>query len=230
MAFKKGQSGNKNEHCFTIDSNVKASAGIYQIEMPSGKKYIGSASNMIMRGYSHRSKLKNKKHCNIHLQRSYDKHGLATMKPLFYCAEVDLQELEQACLDKFKPELNILTKAYRSIGYKHTKESRKIMSDCSIRRKDDTNWLKKVSVTWFKKGSKKIHGSQKIEDIAHLGHEKTKKAVIVENVSSGETKTFKSVLEASIFVGGPNRSCVSHRLSGRLINEYKGYRFSYAIR
>ena len=217
-------------HSFTIGNNVKSLPGVYQIEMPSGKKYIGSASNMIMRAYAHRSKLKNQKHCNVHLQRSYNKHGKAMLKPLFYCDEHNLQDMEQACIDKFEPELNILKEAYRSIGYKHTKKSLEIMSSTSKLRNNDPKWRKKVSVTWFKKGSKKIDGSQKVEDVAKLAHEKTRKPINVEHISSGVVKTFRSVIEASNFVGGPNRCCVSHRLNGRLENCYKGYRFSYAIR
>ena len=215
--------------CFTITNNVNDRSGIYQIEMPSGKKYIGSAVNMIMRAYSHRSKLKNKKHCNIHLQRSFDKHKGAKFRPLFYCEEILLQEMEQACIDKFKPEINILKTAYRSIGYEHTDASKAKMSKLAQLRNDNSSWRKKVSKTWFSSGSKKIKGSQKVEEVAHLAHKKTRKPVIVEKISSGEVFSFDSVAEAAEFVGGPNRSCVSHRLSGRLNNNYKGYRFEYAI-
>lgn len=229
MGLPKGRTNNPKGHCFTIANNVLSKSGIYQIKTPSGKKYIGSASNMRMRAYAHRSKLKNKKHCNNHLQRSYDKHGKATLQPILYCEESALMAMEQACIDIFKPELNILDRAYRSTGYKHDDEARKKMSAAAVIRSKSGKWVNNVSETWFKKGGRKPMGSQRVEDVAHLAHEKTRKTVTVTNIESGESYVFDSILEASKFVGGPNRSCVSHRLRGRLKNEYKGYRFDYAV-
>ena len=50
--------------------------GIYCIEnLQNGKKYIGSAENIEKRFKRHQHDLKNGKHHNIHLQRSYDKYG-----------------------------------------------------------------------------------------------------------------------------------------------------------
>ena len=50
--------------------------GIYKItNKVNGKFYIGSSNNIKRRWKYHKSNLRSGTHDNIHMQRSYDKHG-----------------------------------------------------------------------------------------------------------------------------------------------------------
>lgn len=50
--------------------------GIYKIlNKVNGKFYVGSSTNITKRCWTHKTELKNGKHCNIHLQSSWNLHG-----------------------------------------------------------------------------------------------------------------------------------------------------------
>lgn len=56
-------------------------SGIYKIiNKVNGKYYVGSSCDIKDREYKHFQMLKNKSHHNIHLQRSYNKHGIKAFK------------------------------------------------------------------------------------------------------------------------------------------------------
>jgi group I intron endonuclease len=58
-----------------IEKDKKHKSGIYQIRNLSNNKiYIGSAFNLLDRFHCHKSLLKNNKHGNQHLQRSYNRN------------------------------------------------------------------------------------------------------------------------------------------------------------
>lgn len=79
-------------------------SGIYKIiNTLNSYFYIGSSKNIEKRFYTHLNKLKNNKHDNIYLQRSYNKYG-----NVFECeilevvsCEDDLLKVEQEYLDKY---------------------------------------------------------------------------------------------------------------------------------
>ena len=51
-------------------------SGIYKItNLENNKFYIGSAKDLYDRLASHKKDLRANKHCNIYLQRSYNKYG-----------------------------------------------------------------------------------------------------------------------------------------------------------
>ena len=59
--------------------NIKC--GIYQIlNIINNKRYIGSSSNLIKRNNRHLDELIKNKHCNLHLQNSFNKHGILYSK------------------------------------------------------------------------------------------------------------------------------------------------------
>ena len=68
-------------------------SGIYLIENKViNKNYIGSAVNFDKRFYEHKWALKKNSHCNIHLQRSWNKYGKKSFvfKPYLFCNKKDL--------------------------------------------------------------------------------------------------------------------------------------------
>jgi group I intron endonuclease len=83
--------------------------GIYKIKnLVNDKCYYGSSKNIEKRWRTHKNHLKNGKHHNIHLQRSWDKYGEDNFvfEVVEECDENILLELEQKYLDS-NPEFNI---------------------------------------------------------------------------------------------------------------------------
>lgn len=99
--------------------------GVYRItNLRNGKFYIGSSTiNVHQRWNDHKSQLKKGIHPNIHLQRSYNKHGFEAFKMdvLEYCLNV--LEREQFYIDELKPQYNIEHIAGNSCGVKRSKET-----------------------------------------------------------------------------------------------------------
>lgn len=93
--------------------------GIYQIiNIDNNKYYLGSSHNISKRFKRHIRELKNNKHHNIHLQRSFNKYGESKfrLKILTTCNKNNLIDLEQKYLDKLEPwrktiGFNLSTKA-----------------------------------------------------------------------------------------------------------------------
>jgi group I intron endonuclease len=87
--------------------------GIYRIKNLKNKKcYYGSSKNIEKRWRTHLNNLKNGKHHNAHLQRSWDKYGEDNFvfELVEECGETILLELEQKYLD-LNPEFNIGVKS-----------------------------------------------------------------------------------------------------------------------
>lgn len=94
--------------------------GIYKISSPSGKFYIGSSSNIHSRWIAHRSELSRGKHCNLPLQRAYNKYGdqAIVFEVLTFCSREEPLEIEQKYIDELNPHYNICRIAGNSIGVK----------------------------------------------------------------------------------------------------------------
>lgn len=102
-----------------------AKIGIYKIKCKINNKiYIGSTINLVRRKCNHFTKLDNKIHHNIHLQRSYEKHGKNNFEFIILeeCSKDMLILKEQYYIDTYKPEYNILKIAGSSLGRKLSKE------------------------------------------------------------------------------------------------------------
>lgn len=101
----------------------------------NGKQYIGSSINVYKRKNRHFSELKNQKHKNIKLQRSYDKHTKDNF--IFYVIKfVDdkekLIEREQYYIDNVKPEYNINLIANSSLGVKRSDETKEKVRQANL--------------------------------------------------------------------------------------------------
>jgi len=116
-------------------------SGVYLIEHKStGRKYIGSAVNIEKRWKQHRRQAENGKHHSRFFQRTWSKHGADSFafKTLLLCDKKNLLMYEQAALDRYAPELNTLSVAGSVLGYRHTEEAKKRMSEAAARNKNFT--------------------------------------------------------------------------------------------
>ena len=110
---------------------VLKKSGIYLItNLTNNKHYIGSAINLSIRQRTHFNNLKQNKHCNKHLQASYNKHGIDNFKfdILWLCSKEDLLHYEQIYIDLWKPEYNICKTAGSTLGIKLSDETKLKMS------------------------------------------------------------------------------------------------------
>ena len=86
------------------------SMGIYKIEAPSGRFYIGSSTNVERRLCTHRRELLRGSHINSALRNAALKYGVDAM---IFCqiasvpSRADLRDVEQEMLDSMLPEYNI---------------------------------------------------------------------------------------------------------------------------
>lgn len=94
-------------------------SGIYEIiNVQNNCKYIGSSNNIYTRWSHHISDLNRNKHCNLHLQRAWNKYGKKTFifNILFLCEENKLLQEEQRFLDTLNPEYNMCPTAGSCLG------------------------------------------------------------------------------------------------------------------
>ena len=112
--------------------------GVYKItNIKNNKCYIGSSINIVRRWGEHKRQLKNNKHANTHLQKSWNKHGensflFETIE--FVKDEKNLINREQYYLDEVKKYdskllYNICPMAYSALGFKHSNETKNKMSE-----------------------------------------------------------------------------------------------------
>lgn len=128
-------------------------SGIYKIlNKVNDKFYIGSSNNLLHRKSTHFYDLRNNKHRNIHLQRSYNKYNEDDFEfsIIEECEVDDLIKREQYYIDNLNPHFNILKIAGSSLGIKRPDQStriqkfnknRQITSETKLRT---SNTLKKI--------------------------------------------------------------------------------------
>jgi len=138
------------------------SCGIYQIRNKLNRKcYIGSSTNIQCRRRRHLSRLRRGVHCNVHLQRAFDKYGEDTFafEILEQVATMNLVECEQHYLDTLQPEYNMLPAAGSPLGYHHSLETRRKMSE-SRKGKGNPNYGKPLSPEHRRKLSETLSGER----------------------------------------------------------------------
>jgi group I intron endonuclease len=111
--------------------------GIYKIQsiIKPERCYIGSSIDIINRWNHHLSALNRNGHKSKQLQRHYNKYGKNDLvfSVIILCEIESLIVTEQYYLDEFKPYFNTLIIANSWLGHKHTKESKKKISDWNIK-------------------------------------------------------------------------------------------------
>lgn len=112
---------------------LKHLSGIYRIDcMANNKTYIGSSNNISRRISNHFDLANRNIHNNQKFQASFNKYGKNSfiVKVLFYCDVNDLLLFEQRAFDVIHPEFNCSQLAASpALGYKHSQEAKKKISD-----------------------------------------------------------------------------------------------------
>ena len=111
--------------------------GIYQIQskIKPERIYIGSSVNIKNRWRTHLSDFRKRRRHSLYFQKYYNKYGVSDLQfsILESCSKEKLIEREQHYIDLLKPEFNTLKIAYSPLGYKHSEETKKKISETNIR-------------------------------------------------------------------------------------------------
>lgn len=121
-------------------------SGIYIIESPSGKIYVGSSVDVLKRWKDHIWKLNKGVHHSRHLQNAANKYGIGnlTFTKILSCGNEFLIEYEQIIMDDRKPAYNILPFARSPLGHIFTEAHRLALSK-SLTGRVSPNKGKKMS-------------------------------------------------------------------------------------
>lgn len=120
--------------------------GIYMIvNDDTGKLYVGSALKVRHRVMAHIRMLRSNSHDNIHLQRAWNVSGPGAFSywRVEECAPESLVSKEQEYLDKYRDThgrqklYNIDTRAYSKLGFRHSPETRRRMSEIKLSMSPD---------------------------------------------------------------------------------------------
>lgn len=104
-------------------------SGIYQLEI-NDKYYIGSAINLKRRLSQHLTELRCQRHKNIHLRRAFNKYKIIDFKILeIVLFKEHLVEREQYYIDTLKPYYNICRTAGSQLGFRHSEETKRMLSE-----------------------------------------------------------------------------------------------------
>jgi len=109
----------------------KNKSGIYRwVNKENGKSYIGSSVNLTRRFYQYYNS-KYLLSTNMIICQALLKYGYSTfsLEILEYCEVKDVISREQYYLNLLQPEYNILENAGNLLGYKHSEESKKKISN-----------------------------------------------------------------------------------------------------
>ena len=143
--------------------------GIYSIRnIINDKKYIGSTTNLKTRYTQHKSKLRHKKHCNLHLQNAWNKYGEKSFvyEILENCNIDVLLKREEFWIKKLNSHIN-------KNGYNFSEKPRSSRLGCkaspetiikmkiALGGKNHPNWGKKMSKKWIRRMIKSVTGIKK---------------------------------------------------------------------
>lgn len=111
------------------DPRWQKKPGIYKLII-NERIYVGSAVNLKKRLTQHLSDLKSNRHSNIHLQRAFNKYQSIEFDIIEIVSDVQrLIEREQHYIDTLNPQYNIALKAGSQLGFTHTEETKRKLSE-----------------------------------------------------------------------------------------------------
>lgn len=139
------------------DNNINnMKSGVYKItNIVNGKFYIGSSFDIKSRTKGHLNDLRADRHCNNHLQRSFNKHGedRFIFETLVYCPVEELLILEQYLMDFYQPQYNIQKTAGSPLGTKmseETKEKLRILRTGSVQSQESREKNRQSNINRYK--------------------------------------------------------------------------------
>jgi group I intron endonuclease len=104
-------------------------SGVYKlICLSTLKTYVGSSQDLNKRKLDHKSLLRNGKHPNKYLQRSWNKYNNLKFEVLEECDTEFLLEREQYYIDVLKPEYNLRQIAESNRGWKMPEHAKQKLS------------------------------------------------------------------------------------------------------
>lgn len=130
---------NFKENRVNILKEQKDKSGIYcLINKNNGHSYVGSSINLAsrMRNYLNTAFLKNKQNINMPIVKALLKYSPSNFK-LLILEYVDLKTLtlrETYYITYVLPYYNVLKQGYSSLGYRHTKETKALLSQLAKNR------------------------------------------------------------------------------------------------
>ena len=140
-------------HYLLVKGEMKMKSGIYQIIcLTNTKVYIGSSVAIEKRWNEHRSDLRRNVHHSQHLQRAWNKYGedVFVFEIIETVERDSLLKREQYYLDNLKPwdrsiGFNSCKRAENTLGFRHTKDSKRKMSLSRKGRKHTEETKRKMS-------------------------------------------------------------------------------------
>lgn len=128
------------ENRVDILKDQKDKTGVYCLfNKINGNIYIGSSINLQvrLRNYLNTTFLKNKKNINMPITQALLKYGVDNFAVLIveYVNVDNLTIQETYYITKFLAYYNVLKQGYSSIGFKHTEETKILLSDLAKNRK-----------------------------------------------------------------------------------------------
>ena len=132
-------------------ATLNKKSGIYEIRcLGNNKSYIGSASNLVSRRYSHFYNLRRGTHCNRFLQNAWNKYGEDTFvfTILKICSVKQLVKWEQIYIDKFEAfgkGFNLCPEAGRNSGLRFSEKTKRKMSKDRKGRKHSEESKRRIS-------------------------------------------------------------------------------------
>ena len=218
-----------------IKEELKTKSGVYGfLSKTTGKLYLGSSINLSLRFNSHINGFKS----NVKLQNAINKYTINDFIFIVfeYCEADKLLSREQSYIDSLQPEFNILKTAGSLLGYKHSEETKALMSVAKTGNKNpmfnktfNHSEETKAKLRKIQKGSK--HSQEtlaKLSEIFKGNLNPMSKKVFVYKLDSTSNntvfyKSFNTCSDAAKYLG-----CTS-RVISYYINKNKLYKKEWTL-
>jgi len=190
--------------------------GVYCIiNIVNNKKYVGSCAAkdfIYMRLMHHKKDLENKKHCNIKLQRAFNKYGIENFifEILEICVPENCIKREQYYIDLLKPEYNIAKIAGNTLGRICSEETRQKIRKKALERYEKNSELREF-MSKIQTGLKRSEESIALRVKKQLGRKHSEKTK--QKMSDSRKDFFKSEK------GIKQKQDASKRMSNRIITD-----------